>query len=388
MKGISLYSGGCDGMSLAASWAGISTLALCESDKDCRVILRKHHKDIPIFELDTEVTLDSLKEKGIDINEIDIVYGGPPCQCASVAGKRQGIDDERNRWPEFLRIVREIKPRWCLAENVTGILSVNDGRLFGGILRELAEAGYDVGWQGHTASVIGAPHKRERLFIMAYRISGGFSEPGILLQQQGRAESKCGSKDVGNSEYNGQFAAEIGKGITEGSEYNKKRAQCTSEFERPDKQCRELEYSESSGLGGQKQRREQAGFNSRRFDEDKRELEYSNKERLQESGVKSSKWEEGQCTRRFSENGYKGSAKPRLARNVNGLSSWMDRVSRRLLDQRWPMGRSLYQYGWEPPRVAENIKNRAKRIKMLGNSCPPQQYYPWFEAIKTFNDYL
>ena len=141
MRAISIYSGGCDGLTLAAAWEGIETLAFCECDAACRCLIAARHPGAPIFEYDTEVTADALRANGIDPSRIDIILASPPCQCASVAGKRMGGADERNRWPETLRIIRDIAPRWVFCENVPGLLSVDDGRLFGTILRELAEGG-------------------------------------------------------------------------------------------------------------------------------------------------------------------------------------------------------------------------------------------------------
>src|SRR3990172_5494111 len=78
-----------------------------------------------------------------------------------------GESDSRWLWPEFYRIVCEVRPRWVLAENVPGLLSIDDGRLFGGILRDLAEAGYDAVWFVLSAADVGAPHLRERVFVVA-----------------------------------------------------------------------------------------------------------------------------------------------------------------------------------------------------------------------------
>ena len=99
---------------------------------------------------------------------VDLICGGFPCQPVSHAGKRKGDKDERWLWPEFLRIICEVRPRWVLAENVPGLLSVDSGRLFGGILRDLAESGYDAEWNIVSAADVGAPHRRDRVFIVAH----------------------------------------------------------------------------------------------------------------------------------------------------------------------------------------------------------------------------
>jgi len=95
---------------------------------------------------------------------VDVVTGGFPCQPFSTAGKRLGKDDPRNMWPATLRIIREVRPRWCLVENVPGIIAPYLGVILGG----LAEAGYDAWWSCLPASALGAPHRRERLWVVAH----------------------------------------------------------------------------------------------------------------------------------------------------------------------------------------------------------------------------
>lgn len=99
---------------------------------------------------------------------VDLICGGFPCQPVSVAGQRKGDADERWLWPEFYRIICELRPRWVLVENVPGLVSVDSGRLFAGILRDLAEGGYDAEWNVLSAAGVGAPHLRKRVFIVAY----------------------------------------------------------------------------------------------------------------------------------------------------------------------------------------------------------------------------
>ncbi len=99
---------------------------------------------------------------------IDLISGGFPCQPHSVAGKRKGSSDSRNLWPEFRRVIGEVKPRWVLAENVPGLFSSDDGRFFGGILSDLAALGYVCGWCTYGAVDVGALHRRDRVFILAH----------------------------------------------------------------------------------------------------------------------------------------------------------------------------------------------------------------------------
>src|SRR3990172_2031694 len=102
-----------------------------------------------------------------------------------------GESDSRWLWPEFYRIVCEVRPRWVLAENVPGLLSIDDGRLFGAIFGQLAEAGYDAVWFVLSAADVGAPHLRERVFIVAHTDdngSYGATQPEREHKAMGRRE--------------------------------------------------------------------------------------------------------------------------------------------------------------------------------------------------------
>ena len=120
MNHLSLFSG-IGGLDLAAHWAGMTTVAFCERDSFCQKVLAKHWPTVPIFGDIHELTADALSGRGID--RIDIVSGGFPCQPHSVAGRRKGADDARYLWPQMRRVITEIGPRWCVIENVAGILS-------------------------------------------------------------------------------------------------------------------------------------------------------------------------------------------------------------------------------------------------------------------------
>lgn len=98
---------------------------------------------------------------------VDVVTAGFPCQPFSVAGRLEAQNDSRNLWPDTIRVIREVRPAWCLLENVTGLLSGSHG-YFGQILRDLAESRYDARWKVLSAAEVGAPHKRDRLWIVAH----------------------------------------------------------------------------------------------------------------------------------------------------------------------------------------------------------------------------
>jgi DNA (cytosine-5)-methyltransferase 1 len=153
------------GIDLAAEWAGFETVGQCEFADYPTKVLEKHWPDVPRWRDVRDVTIESVRERiG---GRITLLSGGFPCQPHSLAGKRQASCDERDLWGEFARLICEIKPRWVLGENVTGLLSSESGRIFGRILRDLAELGYDVGWCGYPAYAVGGLFAGERIFIIA-----------------------------------------------------------------------------------------------------------------------------------------------------------------------------------------------------------------------------
>ncbi|WP_427112418.1 DNA cytosine methyltransferase [Megasphaera sueciensis] len=175
MNMLSLFSG--VGMiDLAASWCGINTVAFCEIEEYPQEILQKRFKGVPIY--DDVIKLTAAKLRQDSVPSIDIICGGFPCQDVSTAGKRKGFKDEEGNctrsglWTEYARLIGEIKPKWIVAENVRGLLSIEAmgrrGGGFGIILRDLAEMGYDAAWSCYGASDVGAPHKRERVFVVAH----------------------------------------------------------------------------------------------------------------------------------------------------------------------------------------------------------------------------
>ena len=161
MRALSLFSG-IGGLDIAAEMAGIEIVGQCEIDKHCQNVLRKHRPGIPLFDDITQLTGDMVHA---ECGQIDIIFGGFPCQPFSLAGLRGGASDKRFLWPEIARLLREIEPQWFVGENVLGLLSIDTGRTFGAILASLAEMGRDARWGVLRASDVKAPHQRERVFI-------------------------------------------------------------------------------------------------------------------------------------------------------------------------------------------------------------------------------
>lgn len=164
MKVLDLFSG-IGGFSLGLERAGFETVAFCEIDPFCRQVLQKHWPHVPIHEDITE--LDGRQYR----HAVDLVCGGFPCQDISAARGKDaaGIDgDKSGLWREMARLIREVRPRYAVMENSSMLLSRGLGRVVG----DMAAIGYDCVWHCIPASDLGAPHERDRIWIIAYSASG------------------------------------------------------------------------------------------------------------------------------------------------------------------------------------------------------------------------
>jgi len=164
MRVLSLFSGGGLG-DYGLTLAGMEIVGQVEIDEYCQKILALRWPDVPKWKDIKNVTGKEVLDR---CGRIDLVSGGFPCQPFSVAGEQRGEEDERNLWPEMHRIICEVRPKWVLAENVPGLLSIDDGRIIRGIYRDLSESGYDFEWNCLPSRIVGAPQRRWRLWIVAY----------------------------------------------------------------------------------------------------------------------------------------------------------------------------------------------------------------------------
>jgi DNA (cytosine-5)-methyltransferase 1 len=145
----------------------MKTVAFCEIEKFPQAVLHKHWPDVPIYDDVCQLTAEKLRSDGI--GTIDVICGGFPCQDISVAGKRKGLAGRRSGlWKEYVRIINDIRPHYVIVENVTGLLSGARGAWFGEFLTDLAQIGYDAEWECISAQQVGAPHQRQRAWIIAY----------------------------------------------------------------------------------------------------------------------------------------------------------------------------------------------------------------------------
>ena len=161
----SLFSG-IGGFDLAAEWSGFTNLFNCEWEEFPRKVLKHHFPNAEQYEdiKDFNATAYS--------GRLDILSGGFPCQPFSVAGKRKGSEDERHLWPEMLRVIGECQPRWVVGENVRGLCSWSNGLVFEEVCADLEAIGFSVQSFIIPACATGAPHRRDRVWIVAHNHNG------------------------------------------------------------------------------------------------------------------------------------------------------------------------------------------------------------------------
>lgn len=284
---LSLFSG-IGGLDIAAEMAGFQTVGQCELADYPTKILEKHWPDVPRWRDIRTITQEAFYER-TGLHTVDIISGGFPCQPFSVAGKQKGKEDDRYLWPEMLRVVRELAPRWVVGENVPGILRLAAAD----VISDLEREGYHVVLFDFEAAAVGAPHRRERIASVAHRNGEGLQ----------RRNSEVVSDTISGSwtmRRHGEFSAV------------------------------------KSALG---MRRDNRGG---------KEEHERGQWRLPES---------------------------RVGGMADGLSDWLDRGMS-------APGKWLKDPHPTIPRVEIGVKNRANRIKCLGNAVVPQQFYPIFAAIR------
>ena len=168
MNHASLFSG-IGGFDLAAEWANWNNVFHCEWNPFGQRVL-KHHFPKSISYNDITKTNFS-----VHAGQIDVLTGGFPCQPYSTAGLRKGKADERHLFPEMLRAIKEIKPRWVIGENVRGLVSWNGGMVFNEVCDDLESEGYEVQSFLIPAAGVNAPHQRQRIWFVAYSNDKGRS---------------------------------------------------------------------------------------------------------------------------------------------------------------------------------------------------------------------
>ena len=187
MNHVDLFSG-IGGFALAARWAGIETVQFVELDPFCQKVLQKNfpgipiHDDIKTFTYTKAIQNDKRRCGSVEVasrngesgdtsigpcNQPFLLTGGFPCQPFSCAGKRRGKEDDRYLWPEMLRVISEAKPTWVIGENVAGFINMG----LDDCIPDLEREGYEVQPIVIPACAVQAPHRRDRVWIIAHRLS-------------------------------------------------------------------------------------------------------------------------------------------------------------------------------------------------------------------------
>ncbi len=195
MNFLSLFAG-IGGLDLGLERAGMTAVGQVEIDPFCRAVLARHWPEVPRHD-DVRTAVDWWGERQ-SRPPVHVVAGGPPCQPASRAGMRLGDADPRWGWPWLIDVVRAVRPRHLVMENPPALLDLLRGDAFGWILGELAQLGFDAEWSVLSACAFGAPHTRERLFVVAY--PAGELRPPRLAQER-RGGRQAAVRPVGDGEH-------------------------------------------------------------------------------------------------------------------------------------------------------------------------------------------
>ena len=181
MQVLDLFSG-IGGFSLGLERAGMQTVAFCEIDPFCRQVLAKNWPEVPCYEDVTALTGELVRR---DVGGVDVIAFGFPCQDVSVAGTGKGLEGDRSGlWREGWRLIGELRPRYAIIENVAALT----GRGLDQVLGDLAAIGYDAEWHCIPAASVGAPHIRDRIWIVAYPNGQGLEgrDGGVMPERSGK----------------------------------------------------------------------------------------------------------------------------------------------------------------------------------------------------------
>ena len=345
LQHLDLFSG-IGGFSLGLEEIGlVETVAFCDFDKYCQQVLKKHWPNVPIFSDIKELTYEKLKANGI--NKIDIITGGYPCQPFSVAGSQKGEQDPRHVWPEYFRLVKELKPTWVIGENVSGHIKLG----LDTVLENLESEGYSTRTFSISASSVGANHQRERVWIIAHSDSNRAKWNQSEDRQGSRTEQN--SEDVANSNNAGDRTSEY--------ETNKNREKTDERWQEQS----QFEFSgQSENVANSNDKRIWSRIGGSDHDNEKKSGGWSF-DRGRSNG--NDEWSDSSTTKNETMD---------VADTDSKRGCLWETGSEDAKDVR-QSSRSEKTLGWwniEPNvgRVAHGVPKRVDRLKSLGNSLVPQ----------------
>ena len=332
---LSLFAG-IGGLDLAAEWAGFRTIGQVEKNPYCTKVLERHWPNVARW--------GDIRDVRGDTIQATVVSGGFPCQPFSVAGKRRGTDDDRYLWPEMLRVIREVSPRWVVAENVYGLVSYDGGLVLRQVYVDLEAEGYEtMPPVVLPACGVGAPHRRYRVFIVAHNPSIGRGARGTESKgQQGRPGATFGSSDVADAETSAEWA-----GLCQSGQTGERGGRFGDGGGKAD-------VANSLGAGSRVRRGSRA------------------------CGV-------GRCTARGPTDGHSTPASTEHGAvpvaDALRCGRWPDDEGQAPTERDGHPGAGWWAVEPDICRVANGIPSRVDRLRGLGNAVVPQQAYPLFATI-------
>lgn len=338
---LSLFSG-IGGLDIAAEMAGFRTVGQCEWADYPTKVLEKHWPDVPRWRDIRALTGGSFFER-TGLRTVDVVSGGFPCQPFSVAGKRRGKEDDRYLWPEMFRVIQELRPAWVVGENVAGLVTLGLDE----VLADLESIGYACQAFIIPACAVDAPHRRDRCAIVGrktdvpnpnkVRCDLWGSERERVRGDAPRHEADTGGKNVEDADGNGCGRP---RDLCELRCVQKEVGKAEANFP-----CRPSQVPGTM-----------ANTNGLRLQRNRHTGEQEPDSRLKA-------WE---VCRNCENRRFTWSAQPGLGRVVDGVPAWLD---------------GYWLNEPDIPRITAEKKNRADRLKCLGNAVVWRQFYPIFEAI-------
>jgi DNA (cytosine-5)-methyltransferase 1 len=353
----SLFSG-IGGFDLAAEWMGWENKFHCEWNEFGQRVLNYYWPDAELF---TDITKSDFKKYA---NQIDVLTGGFPCQPYSSAGKRLGKEDERHLWPEMLRCIREVAPRYVVGENVRGLTNWNGGLVFDEVCADLESLGYQVAPFIIPACAVNAPHQRERVWFVAY---SNHSRTNIGMP------NKRAWEEIDNERKKQPFVKHRANGI-EGNASNTNSNgfnQCDSEHE---KLASETGFDAFNDVNENDERRNVANSSStesQSISESESEWNWQNGEKRI---IANTDKERLQCARESTE---LGGIRLSQCDTQNYKSNW----------QNFPTQSPICSGDDGLPTELDGItfsKWRNESIKAYGNAIVPQVVYQIFKAIEQY----
>ena len=211
MNVLDLFAG-IGGFTLGLERAGFTTVAFCEIDSYAQKVLKKNWPGVPIYDDVRQITAARLISDGI---RVDVITGGFPCQDLSLAGNQAGIEGERSGlWSECARLLGEVRPRYAIFENVPNLLNGGDGNWFKRVLWDISKVGYDAEWHCIRASDIGAPHRRERIWIICYKNNSSMADTQSVQNNGLRFNENQGQAKTNRIQSGGSGSGTVGVGDT------------------------------------------------------------------------------------------------------------------------------------------------------------------------------